>query len=329
MDERGQSLIQVLLGVGIMGVIATGIASMQANQTRESSALGEKLAALDLARVVTMTEMDGPACTALFAPGNVVSPASLTFNATSVSQSAPFVVTVRSIPGVGTSPPVLTENSLVSPMSSSLFVPANNIQVRVTSAYSGELVVSFDRTRLKRALHDVSVRLNLTSSGPMTSRTITGCNAAGPTGLTTFKVSDFGSMAKNVVQNTPLYKAEEYTVPVTPQPFDRHIAMHASGIWNVQACSASVCQTTVLMNAVVNGANIPCGANNTTGASGPYTNVLSTNVSCIVKIPANATASVKILFDARGGAFINFNSGSYNTSYADASTPVFTLYSLP
>ena len=328
-NSRGQSLIQVLIGVAIMGVIATGIASMQATQARESSALAEKISALDLARIVTATETDGQACTALFAPGNVISPASLVFDATSVSQSAPFVVTVRSVPGVGTSPAVVTENSLVSPMSSSLFVPANNIQVRVTSAHSGDLVISFDRNRLKRSIHDVSVRLNLTSTGPMNSRTLTGCNGAGPTGLTSFKVSDFGSLSKNVIMNTPMYRAEEYTVPVTVQPYDRHIAMHATGIWNVQSCGAATCHATVLVNAIVGGAQVPCGANNTTGASGPYTNVLMSNVSCIVKVPANTSASVKILFDARGGAFVNFNPGTYNTGYASASTPVFTLYSLP
>lgn len=329
-NQRGQSLIQVMVGVAIMGVVTAAMLSLQTMQSRENGALAEKLSALELARAITATEADSFACTALFAPGNIVVPGSLTFNSTTVSATAPHVIQIRSIPGTGTSPAVVTQNTLVSPMSQSLFVPAGNLQVRVTSTTSADLVVAFQQDRLVRAIHDVSVRLNITTTGPANATTITGCTGLATTGLRSYTVSDFGALSSTVLENQPLYRATEYRVPIAAQSFERHLAMSAIGVWNVQACGGlNLCQTAVVMHIETGGVSTPCGSNTSTGSSGPYTDVVSTSVSCIAKVPPNAPATVRILYDARGGAFVNLNPATYNTGSASASTSLFTIYTLP
>jgi len=52
-NQRGQSLVQILLSVGIMGIVLLAMASSQVMQHRENKALMEKLASVDLTRVIT------------------------------------------------------------------------------------------------------------------------------------------------------------------------------------------------------------------------------------------------------------------------------------
>lgn len=303
---------------------------MQAIQAKENAALMEKITATELTRVISQTEANSAACTALFDPGIRVSPSSLTFDATSVTQANPFVITVNSIPGIGTSsPPVIRQDSLVSAMSNSLFVPANAIQIRVSSPTSADLVVSFQQNRLVRPIHDVVVRLNLTSTGPLNNTTINGCTGSSVMEFTQYSVADFGAFTSVVTMNQPDYKATEYTIPIAAKPYDRHIAISAFGVWDVWNCGKLIppapCQTAVIVNTSVGF----CGSNTSTGSSGDYHDVVSTSVSCIIKIPANAPGTVKLLYDARGGAFINLDPSTYNTGAGSASTKIFSLYTLP
>jgi hypothetical protein len=54
-NQTGQSLIQVLVGIAIMGVMTAVFTSMMASQNRETRALSEKLAALDFQNLLQTT----------------------------------------------------------------------------------------------------------------------------------------------------------------------------------------------------------------------------------------------------------------------------------
>jgi hypothetical protein len=123
-----------------------GIASIQTVQSRENGALLEQVAAIDGYRVLSQTVGNSGACNALFNPANIISPANPTFDGTTVTSTAPYVITVAGIPGIGTASPIFTQNSLPSPMTNSLFVPNNGIQIQVVSPTMANVVVAFDQT---------------------------------------------------------------------------------------------------------------------------------------------------------------------------------------
>lgn len=329
-NERGQAIVQVLVGAAIVGILIMAMVSMQILQVRENTALGEKLSAVELLRVTSATENDAAACNALFAPTNIVSPASLTFDATGVSAAAPFVITVRQIPGVGTSPPVATQNSPASPTSGSLFVPTGGIQIRVSSPNSADLVVRFQQNRLVRPIHDVSVRLNLVSTGPLNNTTIVGCSGVAPGTFLKYTVADLNGMPRTNVAGGggPADQAFYYDIAVPPDPNNRHLLTSVLGVWNVTACGMG-CVTSLSMTSNVGGTQAHCGLSQSTGSSGAYTNVVAQNVSCVTEVPASAPVTFRILFDGRGGAFGNFDAATYNTGAVTGTSPVFTIYTLP
>jgi len=47
-NSRGQSIVQVLVALGISTILLMAVATMQTNQSRENRALSEKMAANDL-----------------------------------------------------------------------------------------------------------------------------------------------------------------------------------------------------------------------------------------------------------------------------------------
>ncbi|MNK75718.1 hypothetical protein D3C87_952630 [compost metagenome] len=70
-NQRGQTLVNALVGLAITAILSVTIASIMAMQSKENRALGEKLASLDLQRTVISTLANSNACNALFAPANV------------------------------------------------------------------------------------------------------------------------------------------------------------------------------------------------------------------------------------------------------------------
>jgi hypothetical protein len=176
-NRRGQSLVQVLVSVAIAGILLMVMVSMQSLQGNENRALAEKLAANDLARVITSILSNSASCSLLFtSPGNIAS-GSLTFDASAVSTTRPSFINLNSIATVG-GPPIAVAGKNPSTFSNSLIIlAATGIQVAVTSATTANLLVNFDQTKLVRAIHSLSFPLVLQTGPPAT--TITGCQSGG------------------------------------------------------------------------------------------------------------------------------------------------------
>ena len=173
-NNRGQSLIQVMVTAAITIVVMFAMISVQLSSARENKALGEKLASLDFLRSVTASVSSQIKCSSLLTASNIVGgAASLTFDATPVTATTPYSIKLNSIFGTNA-------GATVSPLASSLFLNTvaatpSGIQINVTSPTTANVVVSFDSTRLVRALASLSFPIVLQSSGPTTATLISGC----------------------------------------------------------------------------------------------------------------------------------------------------------
>lgn len=167
-NQRGQSLVQVLISIGLMGILMASFATMTANQSRETQALSEKLAAMDFQQQLIRSFADGKVCTSLLN--------NLTLN------TSGMVLNVTGIPVSTTAPPgsLAKAGQAPSPLSSTLVVDANNpfqvtnIASAGTNLYSGVFQVGFDKTRLVRALQPAQTQITITTNG---GTTITGCQS--------------------------------------------------------------------------------------------------------------------------------------------------------
>lgn len=180
MNQNGQSLIQVLVAVGIMSLIATGMASMMSSQGRENRALSEKLAGLELGRSVTQFLSSDKLCKTIFDPTNVMDAAELYLTSPGgISPSNPYKIGLK---GIGLPPEnvLATQGNTVSHLSSTLrILPTTGIEVSLTSMNSATLNIRFDQNNLVRPIQNLSFPITLTTDSPAVPTRITGCQGTG------------------------------------------------------------------------------------------------------------------------------------------------------
>ena len=82
MKINGQSLIQVIVSIGILSAMALTFASLIATQQKETKALTEKLASLDLEKLLITSLADGSICTGELSNPLINPLAPFTINAT-------------------------------------------------------------------------------------------------------------------------------------------------------------------------------------------------------------------------------------------------------
>jgi type II secretory pathway pseudopilin PulG len=178
-NQRGQSLVQVLISVAIMGILMAAMATMQTSQQRENRALSEKLSALDLQRSMSSALASGTVCTYIL--NNPV----VTFNSTLVAAGTAQVTPITSplyASVVGGFPgPVLAQ---VGPAHFPNSLPIQSITLTVSSgsgtSFLGSIDVNFDQTQLTRSIHSASasVLLSVNATTPANA-TITSCAGVG------------------------------------------------------------------------------------------------------------------------------------------------------
>jgi hypothetical protein len=187
-DELGGSLVELLVVTGIMMIVMMAVSSMFLSQQTETRALSEKLASLDLERVLIAALADGKVCAYV-----LNNPTVLTFNS---AAALPQTITLPSssinpaklysgiIPGPPVLPgPIVVEvNKPASAISNSLVVQSIQLQIisGVGSNFTGTWAITFDSTKTVRAIKPVYVTTMLTVDNtiPAFSK-ITGCAAEG------------------------------------------------------------------------------------------------------------------------------------------------------
>lgn len=184
-NSRGQSLIQVLVSVAIMGVLLTAMTAMQTNQSRENQALAEKLGALEFQRLMTATLSTTDVCTYL-----ITNAASKTFDSslvTATTSPPPIDLGTRLLAtGDAASPAIATVGQSVSPLTQNLVVQSiqlGNIKCpppcpnpSTSNQFTANMLVNFDNSRLVRAIQPAISQVTLQTTGGAT-KTIVACQA--------------------------------------------------------------------------------------------------------------------------------------------------------
>lgn len=185
--NRGYSLIEILIALGIGGIVATAMTTMIANLNRQTSALTQKVASVDIQRVVTGTLADGSVCT--FQMTNPPRPA---FDPLRVGTSNPptFPMTSLLSKAVAGAPPVLDAvgTASASPITPNLVANAMRVDdlqcvpqpcTASTNQFTANLTIEFDYTKLNMALRPLKFPLNIQTSGTAGAQVIVGCSFNG------------------------------------------------------------------------------------------------------------------------------------------------------
>jgi len=180
-SSAGFSLIEILVGLGLMSVMGLVMANMMQTQHKETLALTEKLAALDFQNFAVSSLASGSAC--LYALNN---PTPLTFDSTALSPTAPQTITLTTplytqVVG-GTPGPVLAEvGKPASIFAKSLVVSAIRLKITggIGDTFSGQWEIQYDATKTIRTMRPavISASLKADISTPTAARVI-ACQAS-------------------------------------------------------------------------------------------------------------------------------------------------------
>lgn len=199
-NASGQSLVQTLIAVAIMGILAVGMMSIMNYQNTAINGATQKLAAMDLQQLLTASLADGSVCKYVLNNPNV-----LTFNTTQplpqsivltnpAPNTAALYTSLSPNPAPAPAPPYIPDpiaaqvGQAASPLTPTLIV--NKIELVINSGalgnYLGTWTLSFDSSKLVRPLRPVTVQtaLNVNESTP-TAAFITGCQQPSPGGSIT------------------------------------------------------------------------------------------------------------------------------------------------
>ena len=183
-NSRGQSLIQVLISIGIMGLLTLGMVTLQQLQGKENKALTEKLAVLDAQKLVSATLADGSVCTY-----HITRMPNHSFQAADVTPTtvpAPINLGNDFLAGAtNTSPAIITVGQSISPLINNLVatsIQLTNIRCRppctnplTSDVFTADFEINFDTTSLVRAIKPIispTTIQTVTSGG---TKTIIGC----------------------------------------------------------------------------------------------------------------------------------------------------------
>ncbi len=181
-NNHGLSIIEVLVAAGIMAIIMGGFTSMIMHQNKETKAVTEMLASLDLQKTLVGALADGTVC------GYVMNnPTSLPFDATAL----PYTITLPNnrplYAGVSSGTPTMpiaAVDQAPSPLANSLVVKTIKLIINSGSGnkFYGQWVIEFDHTKSVRAHRPAIVSTVLTANTTIPgASTISGCMGAGLT----------------------------------------------------------------------------------------------------------------------------------------------------
>lgn len=169
LSQKGQSIIQVLVGVAMMGILMSAFASMMYAQNREARAMKEILASLDLQKTLSSSLVSGQVCQYV-----LTNPTALTFDSQTISTTTPQTVHpslpmyASIVQGTPQTPgPIVAQiGQAASVYSNSVII--DDIRLVIDGAPSpmpppgpsvtflGHWLISFDNTKLVRPLKPVT-----------------------------------------------------------------------------------------------------------------------------------------------------------------------------
>ena len=184
--QSGQTLIQVLIAIGIMAIMMSAFTTMIVNVTHENQALSEKVATLDTQSQLINVLSSGQICDFLLTNDGPWLPGTrpLTFDASTIGTLSSPSFELNSI----LSNPTNTSSLLYEvgkPLSA--YAPRLTIQsIRITglqgnstdSRFPATLTISVDPGKLSRPIAPATAQINIVTTGAGSIKTITGCTRA-------------------------------------------------------------------------------------------------------------------------------------------------------
>lgn len=178
--EKGESLISIMIGVGILSIAMMTLVSILSTQQKEIQAINEKMDAFELKSLLLLVFKSSSVCT--FELNN---PIVLTFDSSTSATTAAAVINVNQIhtQPLNTSPLIIQTGKLVPGSSTnSLFVSSIRLKnisfasfISATIAkFIAQWEVIFDNSKLVRVFKPVTISTVLTAdiTTPSSSKVI-------------------------------------------------------------------------------------------------------------------------------------------------------------
>lgn len=191
LKQRGFSIVEVLVTVGIMGIMMAGMMTIQSSQNRDVKGLNEQLGKSELDRMLISTFADGSVCNFLFSnPADVgLSPADAKFDPSTLPNTNAFLLDNIPARAVAGTTPVVKSGVASATTTSSLIVKTISIDVTGPAGpnnYQANLVVAFEPANLVRALIPLTYPMILQTTGVGADTTVTGCQLTNGSGTANY-----------------------------------------------------------------------------------------------------------------------------------------------
>jgi hypothetical protein len=168
LGEKGESLISIMIGVGILSIAMMTLVSMLSTQQKEIRAINEKMDAFELKNLLLLVFKSSSVCT--FELNN---PIVLTFDSSTATTTAAAIINVNQIhtQPLNTSPLVIQSGNLVPGSSTnSLFVSGIRLKNIAFASFISATVakfiaqweVIFDSSKLVRVFKPLTIPTVLT-----------------------------------------------------------------------------------------------------------------------------------------------------------------------
>jgi prepilin-type N-terminal cleavage/methylation domain-containing protein len=184
-SNKGFSLIEIMIGIGIMTIVITANLMMFSNLDRQNQVLAEKVAVSDLKRQMVAILGNGTICSTELA-SNVFNPSGpYVINADSLATQEINLDRIHS-GTTATAPALIEKDQLASTMSQRLLV--DKIKFRNFTAtdrpenFFADLEVSFKGGAMSLAPVVMKMYIETDPADPSSARKITGCAESGKTG---------------------------------------------------------------------------------------------------------------------------------------------------
>lgn len=183
----GMSIIEVLIAVAIMSVVGTAMTSLITSQQKETRALSEKLAQLDLQKLLIASLANGSICTAELASNTFNATGPYKINTTPGQLAAQKLNLTSLHASASAGAPVLIEvDQAVSANTSQLLVNTisfeNFVSTGIPDNFLADLKISFKGS--VRSITPISMKMLVSTkpTDPPPAKTITSCLDSNGTG---------------------------------------------------------------------------------------------------------------------------------------------------
>lgn len=192
-SQQGISLIELLIAIGILGIVSAGIATLMSNQMKESRGLQETIARMDFEKSLVNSLSNGSICTFILNNPSQ-GPTSSTpnrdrdsFDSSAITAANPLVIKIQNLLAApsATAPSLARVGEKASALSNNLIISEMSFSIRPNlppDVFLADFEVSFVENMTVRAPKKVvikNIQIATDSGTPVNAKEIIGCSGWG------------------------------------------------------------------------------------------------------------------------------------------------------